>query len=123
VTRVQGRTRVVLFRPVAPQARKLREVVYQSPVGKLKFDEVADISDRASLAGRGGDFEFSVPLEILGLRLGEAAELLGDFGLLRGDGAQTTARTYWNNLDTNLVSDIPSEARLQPARWGIWSIR
>ena len=24
-------------------------------------------------------------------------------------------RTYWSNLDTLLISDLPSEARLQPA--------
>jgi hypothetical protein len=123
VTRVQGRTRAVLFRPVAARASGLRGVLYQSPVGKVKFDEVADVSDRVALAGRGGDFEFSVALEVIGLRLGDGAELLGDLGILRGDGAQTTERVYWNNVDTNLVSDIPSEARLQPGRWGIWRIR
>jgi Protein of unknown function (DUF4038)/Putative collagen-binding domain of a collagenase len=123
VTRAQGRTRAVLSRPVAPQVRELREMIYQSPVGNVKFDEVSDVSDRVSLAGFDGDFEFSMPLEILRLRSGEATELLGDLGLLRGDGAQTTMRTYWNNLDTNLVSDIPSEARLQPGRWGIWKVR
>ncbi len=123
VTRTQDRSRAVLFQPVASRGPRLREMLYQSPVGQARFDEVADVSDRVALAGREGDFEFSVPLEVVGLRAGESAELLGDLGLLRGDGVQTTERNYWNNLDTSLVSDIPSEARLQPGRWGIWRLR
>jgi hypothetical protein len=124
VTRTQGVARAVLFRSKSPHAgARRREVLYQSPVGKVQFDEVADISASVTLAGREGDFEFSVPLEVLGLTLNRETELLGDLGVLRGDGAQTTERTYWNNLDTSLVSDIPSEARLQPGRWGIWRIR
>jgi hypothetical protein len=123
VTHPQGRTRAVLFRQATSQARQPREVLYQSPIGQVRFDEVTDLSDRVSLAGREGDFEFSVPTDALGLSATRGGEILGDFGLLRGDGAQTTARTYWNNLDTNLVSDIPSEARLQPGRWGIWKLR
>ena len=41
-------------------------------------------------------------------------ESLGDLGVPRGQSGQTVQRIYWNNLDTLLVSDLPSEARLQP---------
>jgi hypothetical protein len=47
--------------------------------------------------------------------------ILADVGLLRGDGAQTTQRSYWNNQGATIVSDIPSEARLEPANWGEWT--
>jgi len=33
-------------------------------------------------------------------------------------GLRTTARTYWMNKDTNLVSDEPLEAWLYPSNWG-----
>ncbi len=49
--------------------------------------------------------------------------VLADFGILRGVGTQTIQRLYWNNLNTSIVSDIPSEARLQPANWGLWTFR
>jgi len=41
-------------------------------------------------------------------------------GVLRGNGVRTTRRVYWNNLSTTIASDIPSEARFQPANWGLW---
>ncbi len=118
-----GRTRAALFRAVAPNSPKRRDVLYQSPIGRVHFDEVADISGSVALVGQDGDFEFSVPLGVLGLRPQKGAEILGDLGILRGDGAQTTRRIYWNNLDTGLVSDIPSEARLRPSNWGVWRFR
>jgi hypothetical protein len=123
VAQVGGRTRAVLFRAVAPDGPKGRDLLYQSPIGRVHFDEVSDISGSVALAGHDGDFEFSVPLEVLGLRPEKGVEILGDLGILRGDGVQTTRRIYWNNLDTGLVSDLPSEARLRPTNWGVWRFR
>ncbi len=97
-------------------------MTYQSPIGRVRFDEVVEISQTVQLGRAGGDFELSVPLHVIGFDPG-GAEVQGDLGLLRGNGSQTTLRVYWNNLDTNLTSDLPSEARLQPANWGIWRIR
>jgi len=123
VARVGGRPKAVLFRPVAPDAPDGRDVRYQSPIGRARFDEVADLTGSVALAGQDGDFEFTVPLDALGLRPEAGTEVLGDLGLLRGDGTQTTRRVYWNNRDTGLVSDIPSEARLRPSNWGLWKFR
>jgi hypothetical protein len=50
-------------------------------------------------------------------------KIKGDIGILRGEGAVTTARTYWNNKATNIVSDMPSEAALRPELWGTWEFR
>lgn len=120
VTRVEGRPRAVLYRPLAAGAPASEQVVYQSPIGKQSFDQVLDVSDAIALGGRGGDYEFSIPLERIGLKPEKGREILGDLGILRGQGGQTVQRIYWNNFDTLLVSDLPSEARLQPGRWGVW---
>jgi hypothetical protein len=120
VAEVGGRPKAVLFRELAPNAPEERHVLYQSPIGQVRFDEVADVTDSVALASHDGDFELSVPLEVLGLRPEVGAEIIGDLGLLRGDGVQTTRRLYWNNRDTSLISDLPSEARLRPSNWGLW---
>src|SRR5581483_6473139 len=123
VTRVKGQTKAMLYRAVVPGTAPENRVLFTSPVGKVFFDQVADVSDKVELAQSGGDFELSVPLAVLGLAPQSGQEWLGDLGLLRGDGAQTTQRVYWANHNTLIVSDIPSEARLQPSQWGIWKIK
>jgi len=42
---------------------------------------------------------------------------------LRGNGSVTLARTYWSNKVTGIVSDVPSEAELMPAFWGVWEFQ
>jgi len=93
----------------------------------LRFDDVEDVSAYVQLAegvansaigASAGDFEFSIPLRLLGLNPVPGTELRGDIGLLRGDGIQTKQRVYWSNKATGLVSDIPSEAELTPDLWG-----
>lgn len=124
VTQVEGKTRAILYCPVAPGAPSTEAVLFDSPIGKALFDQVVDISDKVTLAASGtGDFELSVPLAALGWHApASGQEMLGDIGLLRGDGAQTIQRLYWNNQDTGLVSDVPGEARLRPGNWGYWKI-
>jgi hypothetical protein len=123
VTRVKGQTKALLYRAVVPGTAPERRTLFASPVGKVFFDAVADVSDKVELGQSGGDFELSVLLSVLGLVPQSGQKWLGDIGLLRGDGAQTTQRVYWANRNTLIVSDIPSEARLQPAQWGFWKIK
>lgn len=93
-------------------------VTYDSPVGEVKFDTVRDVSDRVRLAQSGGNYELSVPLSMLGLEVSHQKKVRGDIGVLIGDGSQVRARLYWNNRSATMVSDIPTEARLTPGRWG-----
>lgn len=115
---VNGKKLAVLYRQVAKGDLLGRPVLYESPIGKVQFDDVAIVSDQVELVQAGGNVELSVPLKLLGIsgRIGD--NLLGDIGILRGTGSQTTLRTCWNNMDTAMVSDIPTEARLSPANWG-----
>lgn len=87
-------------------------------MGRASFDEVADVSTKVTLRQSGGSFEASLPLELLHLAPALNKKVLGDIGVLRGAG-QTVRRSYWNNRNTAIVSDVPSEARLQPANWGL----
>jgi hypothetical protein len=126
VSLVKGKPVAVLYRPVAATAPR-NSAVFESPLGTLKFDDVENVSDYVQLAKENassttgtssGDFEFSIPLSILGLNPTPGTELRGDIGLLRGDGIRTIQRVYWSNKATGLASDIPSEAELTPQLWG-----
>ena len=123
VTRSAGAPTAVLYRPVAAGAPESARVLYESPIGKATFDELRDVSHQLELASKGGDFEFSIPLSTLGLKPAPGTEILGDVGILRGSEGRTMQRVYWSNLNTTIVSDLPSEARLQPAEWGLLRFR
>jgi hypothetical protein len=61
-----------------------------------------------------------VPLAELGLDVEKVASLKGVIGVIYSDptGTSRVARLYWSDKQTGLVSDIPSEARIEPARFG-----
>jgi hypothetical protein len=122
---VKGKPVAVLYRPVVTMAPR-NSATFESPLGTLRFDDVEDVSDSVQLAkgnpdpknASAGNFEFSIPLRVLGLNPVPGTELRGDAGLLRGDGVRTIQRVYWSNKATGLVSDVPSEAELTPQLWG-----
>jgi hypothetical protein len=67
-----------------------------------------------------GSFVFSIPLDVLGLNPTAGERIGADIGILRGNGIQTVQRVYWNNKNTGITSDVPSEAELTPNLWGEW---
>jgi hypothetical protein len=123
ITRVKGKTQAVLYRAVVPGTPEAERVEFASPVGKVFFDRVEDVSDKIESANKDGNFEVAIPLALLGLKPERGKEFLADIGILRGDAGRTTQRVYWSNHNTVIVSDLPSEARLQPAQWGVWKVK
>jgi len=104
----------MLYRAVVSGTAEKDRVLFESPIGKVWFDRVDNVSGQLQPAQVGSNAEFSMPLSALSLSPKSGESVLADFGILRGDGTQTIQRLYWNNLNTSIVSDIPSEAR--PAR-------
>jgi hypothetical protein len=121
VTTVKGKTLAVLYRAVAPGTQN--PVPFSSPWRTVTIDKVEDVSTQVQLAGKDGNYEFSIPLETLGLKPVDGLKLQGDVGVLRGDGTQTTARVYWSNKATGITADVPSEAQLTPQLWGAWEFK
>ncbi len=129
VSRAKGKPIAVLYRAVVPGATG-DPVAFSSPLRTVAFDAVEDVStdvvlaqgkpsaDKTVVPNPGGDFEFSIPLAVLGLQPVPGLKLPGDVGVLRGSVVETTQRVYWHNKATGLVSDIPSEAELVPRLWG-----
>jgi len=123
ITQVKGKTVALIYRPVAP-GTQTPKVPFSSPWRTISFDRVDDVSDKVQLAADGtGNYEISVPLDVLGLAPQPGLRIQGDIGILRGNGSVTLARTYWSNKVTGIVSDVPSEAELMPAFWGVWEFQ
>jgi hypothetical protein len=119
----EGSAVAVLMIQRARDENDQQAVNYRSPVAQVRFDRVL-ILDRAVVAARTGAggyaIEAKLPLVDLGLRPESQGAMSGDVGIISSDalGLANTARTYWANPDTNLVNDLPQEARIEPTRWG-----
>lgn len=131
ITRVKGKTAAVLYRPVVP-GTTTEPVSFSSPLRTIKFDQVDDVSERVMLASAAqttpgqkieGNYEFSIPLAVLGLKPAALQVIRGDVGVLSGNGFQTRQRVYWSNKASGLTSDVPSEAELTPQLWGKWEFK
>ncbi len=118
---IKGRVRAVRFQQVGERLGK--PIDYISPVGQVRFDAVADISEEVTLGQAAGSYELAVPLYVIGLDVQSGLETRGDIGVLIGNGVETRVRLYWANDAAGVVSDIPSEARLAPANWGRWKFQ
>lgn len=127
VARVGGKTKAMLYRQVVPGTAEPEPFI--SPVKRVTMDRIDDVSAAVQVAvsplcpapNTYADqvlYECSVPLATLGLKATPGMKILGDLGVLRGDGIETIARVYWHNKTTTFVSDIPGEVELNPALWG-----
>jgi hypothetical protein len=118
VTKRNGNILAVLYRQKATAAGNRQ--IFASPVGEVTFDDVQDVSKYVKLASNGTNYEFSVPLSVLGLIDPAGKAFRGDAGLVLSDGTRARARIYWHNKLDSMTADIPSEARLNPSQWGIF---
>jgi hypothetical protein len=125
VTQVDGKPRAVLYEPVSPGTTS-EKVPFSSPWRTVTFDRVEDVSSQIELATDGqGFYEVSILLKTLGLKATDGQRMKADIGILRGNGTETTARSYWSNKATGITADVPSEAALTPHLWGMvqWTIK
>jgi len=118
VTLVRGKPLALLYRAVVPGTPVADKVPFSSPWRTITFDKVENVTSQIQFAAADGNYEFSIPLAVLGLTPRPGLTLKGDIGILRGNGAQTAARAYWSNKATGITADVPSEAMLTPSLWG-----
>lgn len=123
VALVKGKPRALLYRAIVPGTTPAARVPFSSPWRTVYFDRVDDVTDKIEFAGAAGNFEVSVPLDLLMLKPAAGGVIKGDIGILRGQGGETTARIYWANKATGITADVPSEAMLTPALWGDWEFK
>lgn len=117
VTKRNDQVLAVIYRQKAPGPGTRQ--TFASPVGQVTFDDVKDISKDVAVAEENGNYEFSVPLSVLGLNDPADKSFRGDVGIVLGNGSRARARIYWHNKEDSMCSDVPSEAKLNPAQWGL----
>lgn len=114
----------VLMRQLDPDAPEAERARYHSPVMDVSFDKVVALADAkidvAVEPGLGYTVEAVLPWASLGMAPEAGRAIRGDVGFILSDDAGTinTARIYWSNSATNLVNDLPGEAKLEPHHWG-----
>ncbi|MFA6294566.1 MAG: hypothetical protein WC637_22430, partial [Victivallales bacterium] len=121
----EGKTVAVLYRAVVPNAKN--PVVFRNPAGKeVPFDSVEVIKDAVVAIVDTADgylVEASLPIDFLGGNLWSARSIPGDAGIIVADSTgRRVARICRFNKDTQVVSDIPTEAALQPELWGTFLV-
>ncbi len=117
VTKKDGQVLAVRYRQKT-EGGAGNKATFASPVGQVTFDDVVDVSKEVEVASDGTNYEFSVPLAVLGLQDPAGKTFRGDVGMVLSDGLRARARVYWHNKSDSMCADVPSEARLDPGQWG-----
>jgi hypothetical protein len=120
----QAKTLAMVYRPKVKDL-KGEPIVMNSPTGQESFDAIersASVGLVYRKQGSGFQATVTVPLELLGWTPKPGATIRMDLGYLFGNanGSTVAARAYWcnNGFSANVVNDVPSESRLEPAAWG-----
>ena len=102
-----------------------QRVPFSSPWRTVWCDRVAILDSAVvKVSRRGNEFtlEAAVPLKDIHLDPAALRETRGDVGRVYSDqtGSAAASRVYWSNKNTAIMSDLPSEAALQPNLWGLF---
>jgi len=96
---------------------------YSSPVSTFVFESVTmtkKVKINVQVTNDGANITMTIPWSEIGLAPKEGLRFRGDLGIILSNTEANVniARIYWSNKNTNLVNDIPHEAKLEPGKWG-----
>lgn len=119
----KGKPVAVRYRFVVPNSDAAHHAKFASPTGVAVVDEVSllpTVDVRIETAAGGWRLTANIPWKELGLDQAPTASLRGDVGLILADpsGTRSVARHYYFDRGSQVVSDLPSEVRVNPAKWG-----
>jgi len=129
ITELGGKPAAVLYRPVSKSKKPFVFDAFEGAgrANAVRMDEVRLAPEVRAVIKRGPSgyiIEAAIPWKLIGIGPVAGAEGRIDFGVLFSDskGTGTAVRAYWENRDTQIVADIPSEAQLRPANWGVMQL-
>lgn len=116
-----GKPIAVLYDYCAPSASPNEKVGFSSPWRTLTVDRVRILDKVEVRVARNGcnlTLDASIPLPAIGFV--PASETKGDVGRVvsDADGKRALRREYWSNKNTAIMSDLPTEAGIDPDLWG-----
>lgn len=120
---MDGKPLCVLYQPVVREGDHAPRV-FSSPVSAEAFDRVAVLDQaqvRVATTATGYTLEAAVPLAAFRFAPAPGLVIKGDVGVILSDpgGSRNVLRVDYANQETAVVNDIPTEARLEPGRWGM----
>ncbi len=120
---MEGQPVCLLYEPVVREGERAPRV-FSSPVSAEAFDRVVLLKEASVAVTRTAEgyvLEAAVPLAALGFAPEAGMLTKGDTGVVFSDraGSRNVLRVAYANPDTAIVNDIPTEARLEPGKWGI----
>jgi hypothetical protein len=115
-TELRGEPLAVLYRPVVPGAKHPVQMLAAVIDDVRRLPECKPVITREKGAYT---LKARIPLKALGLQT-LPSELRGDVGVIYGDvtGRDRDQRLYYYNQDTAMISDLSTEATLEPGQWG-----
>lgn len=117
---IDGKPVCVIYQVISTGPKS--PITFSSPTGSESFERVQILTSAVVAVqqnSNGYELEASVPLAEIGFQPDATRATLGDVGVLFGTdgGGRTILRAYHANKDTMIVEDVPTEARLSPAKW------
>lgn len=118
-----GENVVIEMREKASGHSESEKHIYSSPVSTFVFESVVrtqNVKTNVVTYPNKVEVELTIPWKIVGINPMNGTCFKGDFGIILSniEGNANVARIYWNNKNTNLIKDIPYEAKLEPSAWG-----
>jgi hypothetical protein len=115
----QNQPTAVLYRPIVPGGEP-------GKLTTIRMDRVEKLtSARVAIVRNAEEHWYTVEAAVLLADLGidpkSTHDLRGDVGVVFADesGASRSLRLYHFNRHTQMINDVPTEATLQPAEWGM----
>ncbi len=124
----QGEPLCVVYDFVVPGTSDADRIPFSSPWRTLWCDKAGVLTDAKIAVSRNGAdvvVEAAIPLATIHFDPSSIGGTAGDVGRVYGDNSATQAarREYWSNKDTNILSDLPSEAGIVPCLWGRFNFK
>jgi hypothetical protein len=121
VTKVNNEYKAAVYRQVVAGATT--GYWYKTTIDSLMMAKIDDVSSKMTIAASGNNYEFSIPVTALDMKVAKNMNYGGDVGVVNtSDGATSSGWNYWNSR-ASYTSDILTQAKLNPSKWGRLQVR